>query len=362
MRQVVILASLLAIAMVASYVTWTDVDDATDGLTTIFKANVDELSAIRWQGDKLDVHIERKEDARGTYSWITVTETKETPKPPELKEPEGEEPEGEEPEGEEPDGEEPEGEEPAEEPPPPEMLRETTTTSFLGGKKAGELWAKFAPMEAMRELDATATDADLGFDGEEAASLTISRRTGDVALQVGGESFGSRDRFVQHDNKTYLVDDANLRLVQYAKVRLIERRVHPFNEDELDRVDVSQGPATASFSQQNKDDRAAAFWARDGSEEEDEAAGTWLGKLFRAKVQDYVSQETLKEANAAPAFNVAVQSAGETWSIQVLSGELEGRTEYFALSEFNRGPVQLQRSAASDAADDLASIFGTETE
>ena len=104
---------------------------------------------------------------------------------------------------------------------------ETTVTQFRGSDASEELWEGFSPLMAIRTLTTTSSDEALGFGGDKSGTLTI-QQAGDASLtlEIGGETYGSKDRYLRYNDVLYLVDDKHLRSVSSAKARLVERRVH----------------------------------------------------------------------------------------------------------------------------------------
>ena len=348
MKQTIVLLALLGATLLGSYATWTaEPTEVTEDGVAIFAA--DKPSTIDYTSDNTDVRIERRTAAGETYTWVTVTDRKRIKKPIQAQPA---------PPAQQPD-ENTDVENPAEpqEPSEPEFEEEleTTVTQFRGSDASEELWEGFSPLMAVRTLTTTSSDEALGFGGDKSGTLTI-QQAGDASLtlEIGGETYGSKDRYLRYNDVLYLVDDKHLRSVSSAKARLVERRVHPLGEKEIERVSIVYGDQQTSLVQKNADDRAAAYWAREGETDADSAAGTWLGKLFRLKVQSY---EESTQAKLLSDFRVVVEGKGQTWNIEVLKTEADSNPDYYAKSSFNQGLVKLTKSIASDASEDLTSIF-----
>jgi hypothetical protein len=186
-----------------------------------------------------------------------------------------------------------------------------------------------------------------------AATVTVGRANGPVELLIGGETYGSKDRYVKRGEELYLVDDAVLKPLEFASSRLLERRLVTQADETAEQVVLEQGGQRRVWTQVNRDDRAKAFWAREGTTEADEAAGLWMGKLFRLRLASY--EDEAQGPALSPLYRYEVQGAGARWSVEVLQAE-DG--EYYAKSTFNRGLVKLTRSLASEASDDVAELLG----
>ena len=365
MTRIMILSGVLLASLVASYLTWTadEADGSDDSEVTVYVAAESDLQKLTHASDDLDVTVERRSDDRGEYIWVETTERKEVVVEPEpAAEPEGEAVEEEVAEAEdaeaaaadadaEPDDVEEEAEEPE-----PETRIEETRRAFRGNDAAAELWASFAPLSALRELDAaSAADGDVfGFDEPEGV-ISVTRRSGTVELTLGGETYGSKDRYVRADGRVFLIDDAKLRPLLFASQRLVERRLQPLAETEIEKVEVAGDGVQGSFVHRNADDRAKAFWARAGTpDDEDENVGLWLGKLFKLRLMSYATD--VDRSSLKPLFTFTVHGGGESWQVAVLEGE----GTYYADSAFDRALVELTQSMAGEAVADLQEILAAE--
>jgi len=346
MRQVAILAGLLLAALVATYLSWNaeESDTSSEEQVVVYRADPEDLQKVTWTSDELTTALERKSDAAGEYIWITVSEKVQV-KP--------------EPAEESTDTEEI-GPQVSDEPPPPEPEPqvEVKTGSFKGNEAAKELWDDFAPLHALRELK-TSTEVDAAAFGFEPpkATVEVARRSGPLLLNVGGETYGAKDRYLRAEGRIYLVDDKTLRPLEHAKTRLVDRLLQPLSESDAERIEVRAQGQTADFVHKNKDDRAAAFWASVSSpEEEDVAAATWLGKVMRLRVQAYTPPDEIP-ADLEPALTYVVYGNGEAWIVEVLREANTEAPEYYARSPYTRATVQLTQSLASEAVADLDSIL-----
>ncbi len=357
MRQVAVLTVLLTLSMVGSYVIWSDdspeVSTAGDEVM-IYNANESDLSMLAWKSKTVDIVLERKTDDRGEYTWVTTTERKEI-KPPEPPP----KPEGEEAEEEEADGEEAEGEEGAdtEEDPEPEVEPEIEikTLSFRGNKQAEEMWESFAPLMALRELKPEdATEEFFGFD-EPDGTVEVTRKSGTLELIVGGETFGSRDKYVRTGDKIFLLDDQAIRPLQFGKTRLLERNLQPLGEPDTVSVVITTEAGQKTFEQQNRADRAQAKWTTVEDPETEHEVGTWLGKVYKMRAKTYKLESDL-ESPLNLAFTYELKSDSESWPVEIYKDE-STPANYYAKPTYLRGVVELTRSLASDAVDDLEQIM-----
>ena len=191
---------------------------------------------------------------------------------------------------------------------------------------------------AIRTLTTTSSlDEALGFGGDKSGTLTI-QQAGDASLtlEIGGETYGSKDRYLRYNDVLYLVDDKHLRSVSSAKARLVERRVHPLGEKEIERVSIVYGDQQTSLVQKTQT-TAPRRTGRVKAKPTQIARLGHGGKLFRLEVQSY---EESTQAELLSDFRVVVEGKGQTWNIEVLKTEADSNPDYYAKS-FNQGLVKL---------------------
>lgn len=352
MRTIGVLSAALVVSLIWSYTTWTsDAEEVSDDVVYVYQASENDLQKVSWASKDLKVVVEKKKDAHGDYLWVATEETKK--KVPTTKDkPPGHPGEDEE----EPDAADeaaPEGADaPAE--PAAEVPTEVKTMRFVASAQGMEMWKSFAPLAALRELSSAGADrTTFGFEGENAATVDIVAGSGAIALKIGGETYGSKDRYVEANGKTYLVDDATLRPLQFASSRLVERSLFPLGDADIERVDLALPGKALSWTHQNKDDAAKAFWAHpDAPDKKDDVGGTWLDKLFKLKLRDYVDESAAPAAPEAVA-TYTVHGKGEAWKVELLKAEVDGKTQWYARTDFNRVLVSLTDSLVRNVVDDL---------
>jgi hypothetical protein len=333
-RRVVAFAGLLLVCLVASYVTWTtpkveEKAGSADKIPMFAVVAKDEVDRITWKSDELTVDIERKKDELGAYTWITSTETVEKKVPPPPKASDTDEP-----------------------PPAPPPEKVTTVSKFRGNDQAEKLWEAFTPLKALRQLDGD--NAVFGFDAPK-ATLTLDRAGRPAEMKLGGETYGAKDRFVQFDGKAWLVDDADLRPLQFAKTRLMERGLQPLAEKDIASISIKSPAGEASFDHKNRQDQPNAKWANvKAPDHEDSVGAGWIDKLLKTKVQSYPGADAAPPANLKPMFSVVVAGDTDKWPITFLVGQsADGKSEYWAQSAYDRSMVKLVPGSASEVIADV---------
>ncbi len=379
-RGIWVYGGLLVALLLGAWLRWTGVlgseEEPTDGVV-VLRAEAADIELVTYHDEKADVRIERKSDEFGDYAWVDLEERKKKIKLPEKAELEqGEEPaadgppkiepplEAPEP-GEKAEGEQAEGEDEAEEE-EPEYEVEIKTSAFKGGETATKLVESFAPLEAVRALGDLPPEKleDLEL-AEPEAWLEITRKGKLRRLELGGEAYGTRDRYLRdvETGKYYLVDAEVFRPLKYAKSRLPDRRLSDLEKGDIVQVRLEGQAGFAVMVQQNRQDKDAAYWASSTDLERPvEIYANWLDKALRLKGLSYVAEDEKPEKLEA-AFSVQLHAeVGTPVTIEVFHDvpEDDGDPVWYARSEFTRGLMKLHKVLAAEASDDVADVIEAE--
>lgn len=318
-------ALVLVAASAASWRTYTSDDAPEKDGVLLLDGKREELTLLSYASPDLDVKVEQKTDAHGSYAWVSVDDHK-------VKKPakEGD-------------------------PPPPV---EHKLSSFKAGSAADKLLDQFAPLAALRDLG-TLDDAKIESFGLTAPDTTViatvAGRT--ITLELGGETYGTHDRYARsrETGKIFVIDDEAFKPLKFASTRLPERSLYAAKREQVVSVSLGRGGTTAEWTQVNKDDSSARYWQRVGGEagQKDETFGNWFDKAFKLKSQSYV-QDADKPSELAPEFDLAIRVEGTPE--QVLRVQKSGE-DFYATGDFVRGLVKLTRSPTGDAANDVEDIL-----
>ena len=371
MKSAAVYGGLLAVLLGVSWVRWTSEPAIElDGKVVMVAGEPDDIVSVTWLAENHDkAVITRKSDELGDYYWVEHTRWTEVRKPkpaPEAEEPAGEDPAGGDPAGGDPadgapaDGA-PEGENPAEaDAPEPEPEYETSEQNFKAADKAEELFAELAPLLALRKLtDLTdekraATELDSSTE-----SIEIEKKGKTVRIRLGGEVYGTRDRYAQLDGSpdVYLVDDEMLRSLKFARTRLPDRSLWPFEVKNLAKATVAAGEDSVEFAQKNASDPSKATWVRAANPDEDATqAQTWMEKALKLKSVRYAEDDD-KLDDLKLIFALTLENEkGETMSVEVLKGT-DDSGHYFARSPHTRGLVKLLNGPSDQLAQDVTSLM-----
>lgn len=345
-KQAMILAGLLGVGMVASYMSWTDEDPTadTEGVVVV-DAEPAQIDGISWTSEKMDVALSWRSDEVGEYIWVKTVERIEKEVPlevtvdPELPLEEGAEP------------------------PEPETRTEVTTVvrEFKAGETAQDLVESLAPLMASRRLDVSADSyGDFGLDAPE-ATLTLSRKGKEPReLSIGGEAYGTRDRYALDvdSGNVVLLDSDLLRPLKFAISRLPDRDLLTVETADLSKVEVrSPEREPVTLAQLNAADPQNATWAYPEETEGDESAAAWMNKALSLKAKAYVQAEEMPTSSTTELTLVYTGEDGSSHTVEVLQGQSpSGETVWYGRSTNTRELVTLHAAQASELVADLDAL------
>ena len=346
-RSVTLYGVLLVVLLGLSWEQWTSPPEPDRGdKIELIGGTVDDVEKIVWKGEKDEATIERKTDAAGAYLWVTYTKWEEAKKPEPAPAPA------------DPAAPTDPAADPAAAPTPPAAEPETVakTQIFKAGDAGDKLVESLSPLLALRELTDVPADklATLGLDAPK-EHLEITRKGRTRTLDVGGEAYGSKDRYVKdtESGKIYLLDDETLRPLKYARTRLPDRAIFALPREKIATAVVSSGVGSLEIAQKNPDDKEKATWVK--ASEPDAAAEqvkTWMDKALQLKSTSYVGADEMP-ADLTSSFRLTLRGAdGKTETLEVLSAG----GDWYARSEHTRGLVKLLKGPTSALAEDVADL------
>ena len=346
MRTVIALSAVLLGSLLGSYLVWTYEGDGLDTeKVAVYAATARDVSALQWTNETDTVTLTRKEDALGTYIWVEHTQQVEVPVPA-TTEPSADNPND--------TTEAPSADEANSEPPKTEFKSESN--AFLGGLQAEELMKKYTPLQAIRELPTNST-LDMGLDTP-AGTIQITRKSGELRLVVGKETFGGKQRFLKAEDRAFLINKSDVRSFNNPE-KLMEGRLHPLNRLSATTITVTSGEQKRTLARQNASDARKSFWANPSTpEERDQTGETWVLKALDIKGKAYV--QGAAPEGLTPTMTLDIGDGTDTWSVAISSQVDEsGETVYYGKSTFTRTHVKLNAKAA-DAAADLAAFLSAD--
>jgi len=360
-KQAILYGVLLSLSLVGSYWTWTHPETPLAGEEVmVLDAKAEDITTILWDSEKLDLRLTVSEDAAGRYLLVKSTEQKrrlkphseEAPAPVEATPPSPETP-------------------PAEDPAKPEEDRFETyeeVKEFKAGKAGDELLTALSPMIAKRSLSNLPDEklAPLGL-AEPEATLTIQRAgKPDRVFDVGGEAFGTRDRYLREkDTGTiYLVKEDLIRPLKHGTTRLPDRELVGVEMKELAKVTVKDATgAERSFEHRNRVDEKAAYWGAVGEEGSLEPAKTWVEALLKLKSTSFVAAEDTPTTTTVMATIVTEDAKGQKVTLELIKGtDADGKEAWYAKSTHTRLLVKMSSAQTGDLVADIPTVMGAKAQ
>ena len=338
-RSAATTAVLLLVALCAAWVEWTSVEPVDlEGKVVLLQGEADDISEVRWISQDTEVTISRKSDDFGGYYWIDYTRWTEKKLPAARA-----------------GGDTGEGSD------EPEIERVATHSAFKAADKADDLMASLSPMAAQRSLEVTdeAKIEEIGLK-ESTTTIEIDRSGRTQRLHVGGEAYGTRDYYVQHEEsgKIYLVDRDLLQPLKYARTRLPDRSLYALALPDVLSTSVTVAERSAQFLQISPDKPGQSGWARAATPDvPGEQVTTWMDKFLKLKGTRYADPADLP-AGLLPRFKVSLVSKESTTTVAVSQVGDDG--DWYAQSEHTRGLIKLVRSGAVALSDDVDGLLGAD--
>ncbi|MDP2310253.1 MAG: DUF4340 domain-containing protein [Pseudomonadota bacterium] len=320
-KSVIVFAGLLVLSLGAAWQRYTGGEETPKEGVVLIDAKAAELEKVVYTSPELTITFEQRTDDFGRYGWVTVEDRKKK------------------------------GKDAAADAAPVEPK----VTRFKTGIAADKVVEAFTPMVGLRKLE-NVDDAQLTSFGLSAPDTTVAVSAGGktTVFELGGETYGTKDRYAknQGDGKVYVIDDEPFKTLKFAATRLPERGLSTSKVEQIDGLSLGVGATNASWTQKNKDDKAAAYWEREGGTGKDETFGNWIDKALKLKSTAYV-QDGEAPADLVPGFDLTVRAAGQKpETIQLL----QGGDDWYARSESTRGLVKLSRGPAKDAVEDAKDV------
>jgi hypothetical protein len=340
-RGLIIHGGILVVASGLAFRTWTyDAEkEPKHGETELWAGSPEQVRELRYDSKVGTLTLTPHEDKVGHYY---VGFAKKNPNPAPAKPPAGQSIDGKD-----------------QEPPKPE---EAKTARFIATKDGDELVAQVAPLRALRVLGQVTDSqkADFGLDKEE-GTLTVNYGSTEHKLAFGGTTPGGSDYYAK-DLSTglgYVVAGSIVRDLINADQRLVEHKLHGWEDSSAKRLTISAGGATRELvrSTEKKD-----AWTKPGATtEKDETATNWLSKIDKLRTTSYEG-ETLSPPPAPADYVLKIEYFDERKPIGFLElvrrPGADNKTEYVARTEQTRWYATVIRSQAEQIEQDLKSVVG----
>ena len=339
-RGLIVHTAILAVAGGLALKTWTK-DESTapkHGETDLWPGTPDQLQEVKYEEKRGTLVLEPHRDTTGRY-FVGMVKKSASAEPEKKLDPHGQ---------------------PMESEPPPATPAEPKTSHFIATKDGEDLVAQLAPLRALRVLGKVteAQKADFGFDKEE-GRLTLKIGGQQRTLVFGGTTPGGSDYYAKDatTGNAYVVNGSIVRDLTNADQRLVERRLHAFEETAPKRVKITAGSASRELvrSADKKD-----AWTKPGApNDKDETATNWMSKVDRLRTTSYEG-DTLNPPPAPADLVLKIEYFDERKPIGTTEmwrhPGTDGKTDYVVKTELTRWYATVIRSAAEQVEQDLKSI------
>ncbi len=219
-RSVIIQGALAALALLFAYATWQREPELTSGEVFVLDATKNDLQRIRFEDQEAKTWVELVKDRDSAGPFVTVRLS-----------------------GYDNTGASMPAGHPGVQLKMPERL-------IRGSETAQRLFDKFAPLRGKRALGVLEASKakELGLDTTK-RFLEVTTRAGKRRFAIVPAPPGGSDPYLRdvQDNRVYVIDRPILTDLQAATTNLVERRLHNFRIEEVDRVVIIAGTKKREF-------------------------------------------------------------------------------------------------------------------
>jgi len=339
-RGLLVHTAILAVAGGLALKTWTTDETKTPkhGETDLWPGNPDQVEEIRYEAKQGLLTLEPHRDATGRY-YVGVVKKSPSAEPEKKLDEHGQ---------------------PIASSEPPKAPTEPKISRFIATKDGEDLVAQLAPLRALRVLGkiADAQKADFGFDKEE-GKLSIKLGGKDHTLVFGGTTPGGSDYYAKDaaTGSAYVVTGTIVRDLMSADQRLVERRLHAFEDSAPTGVKITAGSASRELVRSA--DKKEAWTKPSAPHDKDETATNWMSKVDRLRTTSYEG-DALNPPPTAADLVLKVEYFDDHKSLGTTEmwrhPGSDGKTDYVVKTELTRWYATVIRSAAEQVEQDLKSI------
>lgn len=310
--------AVLALSLGAAWYQWTKPPSITKGEeVVILYGEESTIEGISWDSEKETAVLELRSDEYGSYMWGTYTDKKK---------------------------------------------EEVTTKSFKVGKDGEKLRTSMSPLVAIRALSNLTEEKreEIGLK-EPTTTFTVTRKGKTTTFDVGSEAYGTKDLYIQNrDSKeVFLLDDAKVRSLKFARTRLPERKLWSFKKESITGITIyttlEEQSKSITLTHKNWQDKQQAKWVRSDAPDADNTQITnWVTKYLRSTNSSYaldVDASTLTEA-----LSIDMNADGSPSEKITIYHDAEKKT-WYAQSTYSRGLVKLIKQSISGLYEDLPALF-----
>jgi hypothetical protein len=255
---------------------------------------------------------------------------------------------------------------------PPRKYDPEAPFTFAANPKFDELIGWLAPLRATRGLGKLDKSkfADFGLD-KVGTFLRVECGGKKVALDIGGRTFGSGDRYVrdQKSGEVYLLDGRKVTDMQSAQFKFMQSELHEFTLDDVDEVTVKAAGKERRLLHRNRKDQEKATWVDAADpDRRNELYGNWFQRLGTIKARAYLGPKDEPGADlqipvlgTAPVMTIDYKVEGKPPAkLEITRIDTKQGPMYYGRSEATHRWVALFESVAKQLEDDVALVVGAE--
>ena len=167
-----------------------------------------------------------------------------------------------------------------------------------GNGGADNLFSRFAPLQAYRDLGNVAPDKLKEFGLDDAGKrIRVFARGTEQSFTIAPPPPGASDAYLQDEasGRVFVVDNEILRNFKGAKANLVERAFHKFREFDVERLEIKVGDSQARFRVQRRVSGRGIELFFQGRDQKDASATTW-----HERVWDLFPSDVLGENETPP--------------------------------------------------------------
>ena len=315
--------AILVLSLGAAWYQWTKPAETISGAEVVLLYGEETtIEGISWDSEKDSVTIEMKKDEQGSYLWATYTDKKK---------------------------------------------EEDATKQFKVGKDGEKLLTSLSPLVAIRSLTNLTPEKleELGLK-EAKSSMSVTRKGKTTTFDIGNEAYGTKDLYVrnQETQEVFLLDDAKIRSLKFARTRLPDRKLWSFEKTKITgmtiHTSISEQSQSLVLENKNWQDKKQSKWIKQSQPEADNTQITnWVTKFLRSTNSSYALN--IKVADLTEAFSVDITADGSSAEKLTIYHDAE-KKNWYADTTHSRGMVKLIKQSITGLSDDLPSLFSTNTE
>jgi hypothetical protein len=246
-RGAAIQGGLAALGLLAAYATWQREPERATGEVVVLDVNKGDLQKVKFDDGNTWVELESRKESGEPVVWLRLS---------------------------------------------PNEKAKTPQREVRGNDGAMKLWEKFAPLRATRALGTLPADKlkELGLDAAK-KTMEITARGGVHKYKAGNPAFNVAEPYVidEGSKQVYVLGGGVLSDLGAAGVRLIDRTLHSFKQNEPDTLVVTSNGKKRELKVTNRETPMSTKLVGKTGKTDDQAKN-WHDKVWRLYVTDVLGK------------------------------------------------------------------------